>query len=40
MSNYTKEDTCVGCGAHISEYHYVPCVYDPEYEPYQVEESD
>lgn len=33
MSNYTKEDTCVGCGAHISECHYVPCVYDPDFKP-------
>ena len=33
MSNYTKEDKCVGCGAHISEYHNTPCVYDPDFEP-------
>ena len=39
MSNYTKEDRCVGCGAHISEYHNIPCVYDPDFEPTQNEED-
>lgn len=33
MSNYTKEDRCVGCDSHISEYHNTPCVYDPDFEP-------
>lgn len=40
MSNYTKEDTCVGCGAHISEYHNIPCVYDPDFQPVQESESE
>lgn len=33
MSNYSSEDKCVGCGSHISEYHNIPCVYDPDFEP-------
>lgn len=33
MSNYSSEDRCVGCNAHISEYHERGCVYDPDFEP-------
>ena len=32
MSNYSENDLCVGCGEHISTYHGVGCVYDPDYE--------
>ena len=32
MSNYNKNDECVGCGEHISSYHGKGCVYDPDYE--------
>jgi hypothetical protein len=32
MSNYTRNDECVGCGEHISTYHGAGCVYDPDYE--------
>ena len=40
MSNYTKQDLCVGCGAHISEYHNTPCVYDPDFEPTESEDDN
>ena len=32
MSNYDKNDKCVGCGEHWSSYHGQGCVYDPDYE--------
>jgi hypothetical protein len=40
MSNYNREDRCVGCNAHISEYHDNGCVYDPDFEPYTEQEGE
>jgi hypothetical protein len=32
MSNYNRNNECVGCGEHISTYHGQGCVYDPDFE--------